>query len=1005
MVRRALRSAFGFLVLLGFAPGGARAAPDPAGGALPDPRAPAPSQEPRTQAAPEDARPQPAPLDPRPQAAGQDTRPQAALPQNTRSQAADASGGEVRVAFSSEGRFGAWLVAGPFERSKVPEEDRVVARFGAPIGDARWTLASTNGGPVDLVAALDAHGTDLFAYASGVVHIEHGGRHLLLLGADDGVSVDLDGKRVYTRDDPRPQRDDDDLVPLDLAPGDHAITLLLHQRAGAWSFRTRLLDAELEPPRDAYWLLPGTGPSEARALALRMSTVSLDRGMRADGYRPSLTVRYVEGAPERARLDVHARLTHGPGADDPLFDVDAGEVATGARGVRELSVSLPRVGGDEVEDGDWTVHVEVAGRALDLPMHPRRAVREAVAHADRALQQARDGETPGVAASSLDSVEFLRDRLAGFVSRGDSDISAELDDARELEGLASALDGKIDPYAKRTGVMRRAYRSPADGKFSEFALYVPHGFDHRQKYPLIVALHGMNGYPMEMLMWFFGHDDPNRDAVWEDRHPRRSLDPLPAIVVAPSGHYNAMYRDVGEEDVMRVIDWAIAQYPIDLSRVTVTGPSMGGIGTAACALHYPDRFAAAEPLCGYHSFFVRGDSGGMRPWERFLAETRSNVLWAENGQYLPLYIVHGTKDLPEENSGVLIDRYDELHYDVKHEHPELGHNVWQTTYEDLKGAHWLLDHRRPLHPRAVRFKTARARWGKSAWVRAWELASSAGWGEINARIDGGNVIHAATKGLADVAFERDPALLAESRPVTVWMDQSKVVFPAGEDIELHRTHGSWKAGEAPHERFGKRGTTTGPLHDIFQEPILFVWGASDPAQARANEEVARAWARVRNGVRIDYPVLSDTEFFARGEPVANDRALFLVGNARSNRVVRELEPNLPIHVDEEGVLLGTQRVAMEDGPAEISQLGAAFIHPNPERPDHYVVVVEGVGALGTWRSLSLPEMLPDYVVYDRGVAPARGGLMLGAATLRSVGYFTNDWSLPAPRGSLEVSAR
>src|ERR1019366_8930271 len=122
--------------------------------------------------------------------------------------------------------------------------------------------------------------------------------------------------------------------------------------------------------------------------------------------------------------------------------------------------------------------------------------------------------------------------------------------------------------------------------------------------------------------------------------------------------------------------WTSATYPIDRTRVTITGPSMGGIGTAACALHHPDRFAAAEPLCGYHSYFVRSDIGAraMRPWERFVAEERSNVFWAENGMYLPLYIVHGTKDLPEENSGVLIDRYTELNYDVTHEHPELGHN-------------------------------------------------------------------------------------------------------------------------------------------------------------------------------------------------------------------------------------------------------------------------------------------------------------------------------------------
>ena len=72
---------------------------------------------------------------------------------------------------------------------------------------------------------------------------------------------------------------------------------------------------------------------------------------------------------------------------------------------------------------------------------------------------------------------------------------------------------------------------------------------------------------------------------------------------------------------------------------------------------------------------------------------------------------------------------------MKHEHPELGHNVWQTTYEDLKGAKWLLAHRRPLHPRALRFKTPSTRWGDDAWLHVRELAASDGWGEVIARID------------------------------------------------------------------------------------------------------------------------------------------------------------------------------------------------------------------------------------------------------------------------------
>jgi hypothetical protein len=151
--------------------------------------------------------------------------------------------------------------------------------------------------------------------------------------------------------------------------------------------------------------------------------------------------------------------------------------------------------------------------------------------------------------------------------------------------------------------------------------------------------------------------------------------------------------------------------------------------------------------------------------------------------------------------------------------------------------------------------------------------------------------------------------------------------------------------------------------------------------------VARAWAQIRYGTTVSYPVISDAEFYARGEPLANDHALFLVGNARSNRVVRALEPDLPIAIDGDAVTIGGKRITG-------NQVGAAFVRPNPKRADRYVVVVEGVDALGTWRALSLPDLLPDFVVWDEQVAPSRGQILLGAGMLRAAGFFRNDWSLP-----------
>jgi hypothetical protein len=166
-----------------------------------------------------------------------------------------------------------------------------------------------------------------------------------------------------------------------------------------------------------------------------------------------------------------------------------------------------------------------------------------------------------------------------------------------------------------------------------------------------------------------------------------------------------------------------------------------------------------------------------------------------------------------------------------------------------------------------------------------------------------------------------------------------------------------------------------------------VWGASKDGEARANEEVARSFAAVRYGVSVKYPIMSDLEFEARGESLANDHALFLVGNAASNKVVRALEADLPIRVDGDAVIIGTQRITG-------NQLGAAFIRPNPKRPDRYLVVVEGTSALGTWRALSLPDLLPDFVVYDDRVASSRGQMLLSAGMVRAGGFFKNDWTLP-----------
>ena len=929
----------------------------------------------------------------------------------------------VRIAPGPDGGLGAWLFLGPFRSAthmpkgmKPPQgvdalatpppgidENALVPELGRAAGGvARWVVGSSGEGPIDVKRAVGARESDVIAYGAANLHVERAGRYYLLIGDDDGIRLRVDGKTVLSRDEPRPERDDDDLVAVDLAAGDHPISMKLHQREGAWSVRVRLVDADLASPArtGAYLTLPGTTASDTRALASSMASVALDRGVRGDGYHPRLTVRFSEGTPLGAALPVRTRLARAS-AGAPLIDVQPGVIAPE---VGELVVALPVLRPEEmpIEDQELVFETTVGERTVRTPFAPRRVVHEAIAHAERALApldaslsdatDARGSSPAWLRRGTLESVTHLRDRLASYASRGDTDFEAQTEDAKELDAAASSLEKRVDPYAGRSGPQRRAYRAAEDDHLAEYGLYVPPQATSARasgrKWPLIVALHGLNGKPMAMVRFVFGFDDPKRDTEWEDRH-MVSVPPLDAIVVTPNGHGNAMYRHLGEMDLLHVIDEVSALYPIDPTRVTVTGLSMGGTGAASLPFRHPGMFAAAEPLCGYHSYFVRRDFMGraLRPWERALAEERSNSEWAWNGKDLPLYVVHGTLDLPEANSGALISRYEALNYSIIHEHPHLGHNVWQTTYENLKGARWLLSKTKNLHPPSIRFRTMRLRDDGNAWLHLLEFTAPDAWGEVEAQIKGRRTFEVSTKGVAALALDRDDKLVDAQKPVSVAIDGTTLTFAPDEPVVLHREGSTWKSGPAEHAGMVKRGAVTGPLRDAFNDPLLFVYGADDPSQTRANEEVARAWARVGGGVDVHYPIMSDTEFLAKGEPLANAKALFLVGNAKSNRVVRALEPDFPIRVEGESIVV-------QDKVFKGSQLGTAFIRPNPKRADRYVVVVEGTGALGTWRSLSLPDLIPDFVVYDEKVAPARGQVLLNNGAVLAAGFFRNDWTLP-----------
>src|SRR6185436_3698889 len=86
-----------------------------------------------------------------------------------------------------------------------------------------------------------------------------------------------------------------------------------------------------------------------------------------------------------------------------------------------------------------TFETTVASRTVRSPLAARPLAEQAVFRAEHAIAKV-PVESPFLALGSLDSVKYLTRRLANLLARGDADLDAQADEARELDRLAAALE-------------------------------------------------------------------------------------------------------------------------------------------------------------------------------------------------------------------------------------------------------------------------------------------------------------------------------------------------------------------------------------------------------------------------------------------------------------------------------------------------------------------------------------------------------------------------------------
>jgi predicted peptidase len=129
---------------------------------------------------------------------------------------------------------------------------------------------------------------------------------------------------------------------------------------------------------------------------------------------------------------------------------------------------------------------------------------------------------------------------------------------------------------------------------------------------------------------------------------------------------------------MALIDRLLKDHPVDPNRLYVTGYSMGGYGTWEAIQRWPDRFAAAVPICG------GGDPA-------LAAKIKSVPLWA----------FHGDKDniISVDKTRRAIEALKQAGGTPKYtEYPGVKHGSWGPAYSDPELIPWLFAQKRSGAP-------------------------------------------------------------------------------------------------------------------------------------------------------------------------------------------------------------------------------------------------------------------------------------------------------------------
>ena len=652
-------------------------------------------------------------------------------------------------------------------------------------------------------------------------------------------------------------------------------------------------------------------------------------------------------------------------ASAAFADGPADNVPDNVRRVPKLGVDVPDADRVELEAGLKTLAEQIAAlKQSDTPLVKQLLPDVLIYH--RAVDQA------------LRYREF-------FDAKEIPVAKALLEQGRQRAELL--LAGKA-PWTEQTGLVVRGYISRIDQTVQPYGLVIPATYEFAgQK-------------PHRLDFWFHGRGENLSEVNFlNDRSMNvGAISPPDTIVLHPYGRYCNANKFASEIDSFEALDAVKKQYRVDDNRIAVRGFSMGGAAAWQFAVHYPDRWFAANPGAGFSEtpdFLKVFQSETLTPtwYEQKLWRMYDCPGYAANLAHLPTIAYSGEIDRQKQAADMMAAAFEREGMKLLHIiGPKTAHSIHKDSAKEIEAklAEWAVNGRnsKPLQPSSLRGESLIAQLATyslkyNSTYGLTILGLGEHWEEARVTVTFGQttpapIFRVATKNVTafklDVPGEGWALKDARGKSVKdrVWhlhFDDGSTVTqksrPDGSfEFSVIRDEKGWKLGE-PSAGLRKEHGLQGPIDDAFMGSFVFVKPsgvcASVAVDKWVNSEFDHAVTHWRQQMRGDAVVKSDTEI--TDQEIASSN-LVLWGDALSNKLIARIADKLPIRWTAESIAAGVQSF-------DAGQHVLIAIYPNPLNPKKYVVLNSGL----TYREYDYlnnarqTPKLPDWSIVDVRTPP------------------------------------